>query len=39
MTAGKPEISTRDRLIFALDVPRLEDARQLIRTLGDAVGF
>ena len=39
MTAGKPEISTRDRLIFALDVPRHEDARQLIRTLGDAVGF
>ena len=32
-------ISARDRLIFALDVPDLEDARNLISTLGDSVQF
>jgi orotidine-5'-phosphate decarboxylase len=39
MNAGKAEIDARERLIFALDVPRLEDARRLIETLGDAVEF
>lgn len=28
----------RDRLIVALDVPRVEDARALVETLGDSVG-
>lgn len=32
-------IPTRERLIFALDVPRLEDARSLITRLGDSVVF
>jgi orotidine-5'-phosphate decarboxylase len=32
-------INPRERLIFALDVSSLEEARQLIATLGDAVVF
>ena len=32
-------IETRDRLIFALDVPDLASARSLIDTLGDSVQF
>lgn len=32
-------IPARERLIFALDVPDLEQARRLISTLGDAVEF
>jgi len=35
----RPDIDTRDRLIFALDVADLEQARALIRTLGDGVNF
>ncbi len=31
--------STRDRLIVALDVPDVESARQIIRTLGSEVSF
>jgi len=34
-----PLIDPRERLIFALDVPDLDQARSLIRTLGDAVVF
>lgn len=33
------DIDPRDRLIFALDVPDLGQARALVRTLGDAVTF
>ena len=33
------QIPNRERLIFALDVPRLEDARSLIARLGDSVEF
>ncbi len=33
------DIATRDRLIFALDVPDCERARALVEELGDAVGF
>ena len=32
-------IPARDRLILALDVPGPDDARRLVETLGDAVGF
>jgi orotidine-5'-phosphate decarboxylase len=32
-------IAPRDRLIFALDVPDLDEARALVRTLGDSVSF
>ncbi|MCC5864270.1 MAG: orotidine-5'-phosphate decarboxylase [Wenzhouxiangella sp.] len=32
-------IPVKERLIFALDVPDLEQARRLISTLGDAVAF
>jgi orotidine-5'-phosphate decarboxylase len=32
-------IAAQDRLIAALDVPTAADARQLVATLGDAVGF
>jgi orotidine-5'-phosphate decarboxylase len=32
-------VSERDRLIVALDVPQVEDARRLVATLGDAVSF
>jgi orotidine-5'-phosphate decarboxylase len=35
----KSDIPVRERLIFALDVPDLDRARQLIDTLGDAVVF
>lgn len=33
------QIPKRERLIFALDVPRLEDAQSLIARLGDSVEF
>ncbi len=33
------DIPTRDRLIFALDVPDLASARSLVTTLGDSVTF
>lgn len=33
------QIPSRERLIFALDVPRLEDAQSLIARLGDSVEF
>ena len=33
------EIPPEDRLIFALDVPTVEEARRLVTTLGDAVQF
>jgi orotidine-5'-phosphate decarboxylase len=33
------QIPTRERLIFALDVPSLDEARGLVTTLGDAVEF
>jgi orotidine-5'-phosphate decarboxylase len=32
-------IATRDRLIFALDVPDADSARRLVEQLGDSVGF
>jgi orotidine-5'-phosphate decarboxylase len=32
-------VGERDRLIVALDVPAVEDARRLVATLGDAVSF
>jgi orotidine-5'-phosphate decarboxylase len=35
----KNNIPARERLIFALDVPDLDQARQLIRTLDDSVVF
>jgi len=35
----KTQIPPRERLIFALDVPDLDQARRLIDTLGDAVVF
>jgi len=35
----KTSIPARERLIFALDVPDLDQARQLIDTLGDSVEF
>jgi len=35
----KTDIPARERLIFALDVPDLEKARQLVATLGDSVVF
>jgi orotidine-5'-phosphate decarboxylase len=35
----KSDIPVRERLIFALDVPDLGHARQLVDTLGDAVVF
>jgi orotidine-5'-phosphate decarboxylase len=37
--ATQPEIPTRDRLIFALDVPDLAAAKKLVGTLGDSVSF
>lgn len=37
--ATQPKIPTRDRLIFALDVPDLGAAKKLVGTLGDAVSF
>ena len=33
------KIPARERLIFALDVPDLDQARRIIDTLGDAVVF
>jgi orotidine-5'-phosphate decarboxylase len=38
-TLIKNDIPVRERLIFALDVPDIEQARRLIETLGDAVQF
>ncbi len=35
----KPEIPVRERLIFAMDVPDVDQAQNLIRTLGDSVMF
>jgi orotidine-5'-phosphate decarboxylase len=37
--AWHKDIPTEERLIFALDVPDLDQARQLINTLGDSVRF
>ncbi len=37
MYSSRQEISPRERLIFALDVASLEEARTLISTLGDSV--
>ncbi|HKJ17514.1 MAG TPA: orotidine 5'-phosphate decarboxylase / HUMPS family protein, partial [Xanthomonadales bacterium] len=39
MTIHRPDISNRERLIFALDVSDLERARELVNTLGDSVEF
>lgn len=39
MKTANTHIPTRDRLIFALDVASLEEARELISILGDSVGF
>ncbi len=38
-TSWHKNIPTEQRLIFALDVPDLDQARQLIHTLGDSVHF
>ena len=39
MTTFNTQIPTRERLIFALDVPNLEEAQALILNLGDSVEF
>ena len=39
MTTVNTHIPTRERLIFALDVPGLDEAQALISTLGDSVEF
>jgi orotidine-5'-phosphate decarboxylase len=39
MPTANTRIPNRERLIFALDVPSLEDARALINRLGDSVEF
>jgi len=39
MTTANTHIATRQRLIFALDVPSLDEAQALIATLGDSVEF
>ena len=39
MTAANTRISDRERLIFALDVPNLEEAQALISSLGNSVEF
>jgi len=39
MTTSNTGIPTRERLIFALDVPSLEEAQGLVRTLGSSVEF
>lgn len=39
MKTANTQIPARERLIFALDVPSLEEARDLISTLGDTVEF
>jgi len=38
-SAIKTDIPARERLIFALDVPDLQQARELVDTLGDSVVF
>ena len=38
-SVAQPKIPTRERLIFALDVPDLAAAKKLVGTLGDAVTF
>ena len=38
-TSWHKDIPTEQRLIFALDVPDLDQARQLIQSLGDSVHF
>jgi orotidine-5'-phosphate decarboxylase len=39
MTTANTGIPARERLIFALDVPSLEEAQSLVNTLGDSVEF
>lgn len=39
MPTVNTQIPTRERLIFALDVPKLDDAQALIAKLGDSVEF
>jgi orotidine-5'-phosphate decarboxylase len=39
MTTANTGIPARERLIFALDVPSLEDAQSLVNTLGNSVEF
>jgi len=39
MTTVNTHIASRERLIFALDVPGLDEAQALISTLGDSVEF
>ena len=39
MSTVNTQIPSRERLIFALDVPNLEEAQALISTLGDSVEF
>jgi orotidine-5'-phosphate decarboxylase len=39
MTSANTHIPNRERLIFALDVPNLEEAQVLISRLGDSVEF
>ena len=39
MTSSNTHIPTRERLIFALDVPSLDEAQALISALGDSVEF
>jgi orotidine-5'-phosphate decarboxylase len=39
MPTANTHIPNRERLIFALDVPSLQEARTLISRLGDSVGF
>ena len=39
MTTANTEVATRERLIFALDVPNLDEAQTLISKLGDSVEF
>jgi orotidine-5'-phosphate decarboxylase len=39
LTESTRRIATRDRLIFALDVPDLKGAQELVTRLGDSVGF
>ena len=39
MNDARSRIAVRERLIFALDVADVQDARQLIETLGDSVTF
>jgi len=38
-TLSKKNIETRERLIFALDVPSVEEGKRLVETLGDSVMF